>query len=60
MEEFEQKQTDYADEGNRFNNGNGSIMRIAPIAICYSNDEKKAMKYAERSSLTTHNGDEAK
>lgn len=34
--------------------GNGSIMRIAPIALFYANDLILAMKMAEKSSYTTH------
>ncbi|MDD5149807.1 MAG: ADP-ribosylglycohydrolase family protein [Flavobacterium sp.] len=34
--------------------GNGSLMRIAPIALYYLSDTKSALKYAMRSSLTTH------
>ena len=34
--------------------GNGSLMRIAPIALFYSNDLKVALKMAEKSSYTTH------
>lgn len=34
--------------------GNGSLMRIAPVALFYANDIKLAMKMATKSSLTTH------
>lgn len=34
--------------------GNGSIMRLAPIAIKYFNEEKDLLKFAELSSKTTH------
>ncbi len=34
--------------------GNGSLMRIAPVALFYANDIKLAMKMAVKSSLTTH------
>jgi ADP-ribosyl-[dinitrogen reductase] hydrolase len=34
--------------------GNGSLMRLAPIAIYYSNDIKKAIHFAILSSKTTH------
>jgi len=34
--------------------GNGSLMRIAPVALFYANDIKLAMEMAIKSSLTTH------
>jgi len=34
--------------------GNGSLMRIAPVALFYAHDIKLAMKMATKSSLTTH------
>ena len=34
--------------------GNGSLMRIAPVALFYAHDVKLAMKMAKKSSLTTH------
>lgn len=34
--------------------GNGSLMRIAPVALFYAHDMKLAMKMATKSSLTTH------
>lgn len=38
--------------------GNGSLMRIAPIAIYFSKDRADALKYAELSSKTTHAAEE--
>ena len=35
MTEFMKEQTDYAIEGDKFNNGNGSLMRLAPIPIAF-------------------------
>jgi len=34
--------------------GNGSLMRIAPIALFYEKNEKLAMEMASKSSYTTH------
>jgi len=34
--------------------GNGSLMRIAPVALFYADDVKVAMEMATKSSLTTH------
>lgn len=60
MKEFRRKQTAYAIEEDKFNNGNGSLMRLAPIPICFAGDISKAMDCAALQSRTTHNGDEAK
>ena len=59
MYEFAKEQRDYTVEGERFNNGNGSLMRLAPIPIAYSDNLEKGMKYSGLQSLTTHNGLEA-
>ena len=37
--------------------GNGSLMRLAPIALYYSTDLKSCMRYARESSYTTHPGE---
>ncbi|WP_198003899.1 ADP-ribosylglycohydrolase family protein [Thermosinus carboxydivorans] len=34
--------------------GNGSIMRLAPVALYYANNSPLAMKYCADSSRTTH------
>lgn len=60
MSEFNKEQTEFALEGDKFNNGNGALMRLAPIPICFLANEKDAMKYSELSSKTTHNGEESK
>lgn len=39
--------------------GNGSLMRLAPIAMFYADDMDSAIKYAGLSSRTTHNSQEA-
>ncbi len=36
MYEFMKKQDDYTEEGDRFNNGNGSLMRLAPVPVGYA------------------------
>jgi ADP-ribosyl-[dinitrogen reductase] hydrolase len=36
------------------NSGNGSLMRLAPIALYYSKNVNELIKYAKLSSLTTH------
>lgn len=59
MEEFMHQPDDYCIIGDRFNSGNGSLMRLAPIPIFYRHNLKEAMDYSAKSSLTTHNGIEA-
>jgi len=36
------------------NSGNGSLMRLAPIALYYYQDKEALIKYAAKSSQTTH------
>ena len=43
-------------ESSGQDSGNGSLMRLAPIAIFYSADETACMHYARESSYTTHPG----
>ena len=40
-------------------NGCGSLMRLAPCAICTPDDIRTTLKICEESSYTTHNGLEA-
>ncbi|QSX35395.1 ADP-ribosylglycohydrolase family protein [Shewanella avicenniae] len=42
---------------NRWSSGNGSIMRMAPVAIFYQENTEKAEFYGGESSLTTHASD---
>ncbi len=48
--------TDYCIEGDHFNNGNGSLMRLSPISIYYRKNIEDAMQKSLLSSRTTHNG----
>jgi ADP-ribosyl-[dinitrogen reductase] hydrolase len=36
MYEFMREQQEYTAEGDRFNNGNGSLMRLAPVPVAYA------------------------
>jgi ADP-ribosylglycohydrolase len=45
--------------GDKHSSGNGSIMRNAPVPICFHNDINKAMEIAKKQSLVTHQGIEA-
>lgn len=40
-------------------NGNGSVMRLCPVAVRFWRDRRRAMDVAALSSLTTHQGIEA-
>ena len=40
-------------------NGNGSVMRLCPVAVRFWRDRRRAMEIAALSSLTTHQGIEA-
>jgi ADP-ribosylglycohydrolase len=59
MTEFIRNQTEETETGDRMNNGNGSIMRLAAVPVGYHDDEKLAMEVAAKQSRTTHNGLEA-
>ena len=48
----------YTKTGSDETNGNGTIMRLAPIVMKYSGD-KDLLEYAKKSSLTTHRGIDA-
>ena len=39
--------------------GNGSIMRLAPVPLAWSNDMERAIYYSGESSRTTHQAEEA-
>ncbi len=38
MYEFMKHQSEYTATGDRFNNGNGSLMRLAPVPVAYSHN----------------------
>lgn len=40
MGEFMKNQDKYCELGDEFNNGNGSLMRLAPIPIVFRNNDK--------------------
>eukprot|EP01022_Parablepharisma_sp_SALTPOND_P010991 TRINITY_DN1454_c0_g1_i1.p1 TRINITY_DN1454_c0_g1~~TRINITY_DN1454_c0_g1_i1.p1 ORF type:complete len:460 (-),score=34.18 TRINITY_DN1454_c0_g1_i1:138-1445(-) len=55
----EEKIEPFTKAGDPETSGNGSIMRLSPIALFYHNDLDKAIKEAENQSLSTHRGVEA-
>ncbi|HOY38814.1 MAG: ADP-ribosylglycohydrolase family protein [Bacteroidales bacterium] len=56
---FEKTGEVYCGSENPNTAGNGSIMRLAPVAIKYHNDTDLLMEYAALSSKTTHAAPEA-
>jgi ADP-ribosyl-[dinitrogen reductase] hydrolase len=59
LNEFVDNQTEEVEMGTRANNGNGSLMRLAPVPIAFHDNEELAMEMAAKSSRSTHNGIEA-
>ena len=56
---FAQNQKPYAGSTDPYSAGNGSLMRLAPIALYYHRSLADTLHYAELSSLTTHGAPEA-
>lgn len=56
--EHSKKTLRYTNTGSRESNGNGTIMRLAPVVMRY-HDSDDLLNYAKKSSLTTHRGEEA-
>ena len=59
MDEFMYHQQPYTAKEDQFNNGNGSLMRLAPLPVAFSNQPEKAVALSALQSLTTHNGEVA-
>eukprot|EP00931_Biecheleriopsis_adriatica_P017425 TRINITY_DN12517_c0_g1_i2.p1 TRINITY_DN12517_c0_g1~~TRINITY_DN12517_c0_g1_i2.p1 ORF type:complete len:617 (+),score=122.90 TRINITY_DN12517_c0_g1_i2:80-1930(+) len=57
--DFLENRTELCQAGDKHTSGNGSIMRLAPLAIYYRQSLKDALDMAERQSLATHQGEEA-
>jgi len=54
LQEFERTQEAHCGPTGPNNAGNGSLMRLSPVAIAFHTDIDLAMKYAAESSRTTH------
>jgi ADP-ribosyl-[dinitrogen reductase] hydrolase len=54
LHQFEKMKTYQPLPDDYFSSGNGSIMRLAPVAIRWHDDAKLAAEYAVVQSLTTH------
>ena len=49
----------YAGSSDRFSAGNGSLMRLAPVPMCFGGDASEAIDRSADSSKTTHGAEEA-
>lgn len=56
---FEATGTPYCGSDHPRSAGNGSLMRLAPVALAYAHDARAAVAHAARSSRTTHAAREA-
>ncbi|MGH7469002.1 MAG: ADP-ribosylglycohydrolase family protein [Longimicrobiales bacterium] len=54
LQRFERTRDPWSGSTDRDSAGNGSIMRLAPIAIFYAHDARAALEHAGDSSRTTH------
>lgn len=54
LEDYEKTGNPYSGPSYEMSAGNGSLMRIAPIALFYYSDTQKALEFARLSSRTTH------
>lgn len=59
LERYERTGNPRAGDTDRRTAGNGSIMRLAPVAMRYAGSPREAVKMAAASSLTTHGAVEA-
>lgn len=56
---FKKTRDPYSGPSGKYDAGNGSIMRLAPVALLYSYDSSKMIKMCAESSKTTHQSKEA-
>ena len=59
FEEFVRHKTEFTTAGDLHTSGNGSLMRNAPVAIFYRDDQALAEAMSYKQSKTTHQGEEA-
>lgn len=59
LDRFERTGEPYPGRADDMSAGNGSIMRLAPVAIFYASNPRKAIDFAAASSRTTHRAVEA-
>ncbi|MEQ6377738.1 ADP-ribosylglycohydrolase family protein [Bacillaceae bacterium S4-13-56] len=56
---FKKTRNPYSGPSGKYDAGNGSIMRLAPVAILYSYDSSKMVEMCVESSKTTHQSKES-
>jgi ADP-ribosylglycohydrolase/O-acetyl-ADP-ribose deacetylase (regulator of RNase III) len=54
LQKYKETKNPYSGLGGDSNSGNGSLMRIAPIALMYRNNKDDLITYAAKSSQMTH------
>lgn len=54
LSRFERDGDPYAGSTDRYSAGNGSLMRLAPVPMCYAGQPRDAIAFAAASSRTTH------
>jgi ADP-ribosylglycohydrolase len=59
LERFERTHETYPGDANPAGLGNGSLMRLAPLALAYARRPQQALAYAGEQSRTTHGAREA-
>lgn len=59
LRRFEKTGDPYSGSTDSQSAGNGSLMRLAPVALFFANDPVKAIRYCAESSRTTHGANEA-
>jgi len=59
LQNFEQTGDPYSGPTDKYSAGNGSIMRLAPVALFYAQKPAKGIEQCAESSLTTHGTREA-
>ncbi|ERL46936.1 monoamine oxidase protein [Candidatus Micropelagos thuwalensis] len=59
LNEFRRSGVLEAASQNNKSDGNGSLMRLAPVPVLFSNDKPKALKIAIEQSFTTHSSNVA-
>lgn len=58
LQRFERDSNPYAGSTDPASGGNGSLMKLAPVALAFASDPEQAIHYAGESSRTTHGAPE--
>lgn len=54
LEQYMRTGNPFCGKKSAASSGNGSLMRLAPVPLYFARDPEAAMRYCEKSSLTTH------